>query len=280
MKTTKLRRFIFSALFVLTTPPSIARALEDSPERQLSFAEELRTDGETYRAVTEYKRFLHHYPEDPSIPTAMKGLGLAYAQAGRWEDAVSVFHKLSELPESGPDEKLIFGSALYKAQRFNEAIAVFTEPETGDRGALLAELSDLRMGKQTSYGDPEISKEYSALNRKNKTTAGLFSALLPGAGHLYCGRPRDATVSFIVNGAFIWGAYASARNDDWALAGILGFFELGWYSGNVVSAMGAAQKWNFREEERFFNRWEAEALPSWTIRFLPDGLALSSSWSW
>jgi hypothetical protein len=49
------------------------------------------------------------------------------------------------------------------------------------------------------------------------------------------------------------------------MAGILGFFELGWYSGNIVSSANAAHKWNRREQGRFLRDWEGSALPQWRL---------------
>lgn len=283
MKHSRFGIFFFAAILLLAAVSASASDGQGEgapPEKLLSFAQELRAEGETFRAVTEYKRFIHYFPENPLIPVALKGLGLAYAQAGRWEDAIPVFHKLSNRPDSGNEEKMLFGSALYKAQRYAEASKILSDPALGGQAAVLVDLSRLRLGREGETANSDLSSEFLSLKRKNKTTAGLLSAVVPGAGHLYCGRPGDAATSFLVNGAFAWATYASARKGDWALAGILGLFELGWYSGNAVSAMNAAEKWNRREEDRFFNRWETDALPSFTLGFSPDGMTAAVVWDW
>jgi hypothetical protein len=65
------------------------------------------------------------------------------------------------------------------------------------------------------------------IKRKNPTTAGLLS-IIPGAGHLYCERKRDALISFFLNGAMIYAAYEAFDHDLDVLGGIITFFEL-WY---------------------------------------------------
>lgn len=49
---------------------------------------------------------------------------------------------------------------------------------------------------------------------------------------------------------------ASFQQGNYAVGGILTFFEVGWYTGNIYSAVGAAHKHNNREEEMF--RYEIE----------------------
>ena len=69
----------------------------------------------------------------------------------------------------------------------------------------------------------ELDRKLS-LKRKNPTIAGIL-AIVPGAGHLYCERKRDAFVSFLLNGAMIYAAYEAFDNDLNAL-GLLPFLSL------------------------------------------------------
>jgi hypothetical protein len=126
----------------------------------------------------------------------------------------------------------------------------------------------------------ELVAEYGSLPRKSPVLAGSLSALLPGAGHLYCDRPRDALVSFLLNAAFLVGTVEAARRDEWAVAGILGAFEVGWYTGNIVSSINAAHKWNRREESRFFQKYEETSMPRLSLFVTPSGpgLALVATW--
>ncbi len=74
-----------------------------------------------------------------------------------------------------------------------------------------------------------------------------------GAGHLYCERKRDAFVSFLLNGAMIYAAYEAFDHDHDALGGIITFFELGFYSGNIYSAVSSAHKYNRHEKSKFLD---------------------------
>jgi tetratricopeptide (TPR) repeat protein len=82
-----------------------------------------------------------------------------------------------------------------------------------------------------------------ALPYKEPTTAGVL-AILPGLGHAYCERYKDALVAFLLNGLFIWAAIESFDENHDALGVMLGFLEVGWYAGNIYSAVNAAHKHN------------------------------------
>jgi hypothetical protein len=75
--------------------------------------------------------------------------------------------------------------------------------------------------------------------------------VVPGAGHLYTERPRDALVAFLLNGTFIWAAVELFDDEKYVAGGIVTFFELGWYSGNIYSAVSSTHKYNRRVKEEF-----------------------------
>ncbi len=68
--------------------------------------------------------------------------------------------------------------------------------------------------------------------------------MLPGAGQLYAGRPRDAGLAFALNAAFILGALESFESGNEVVGSILVFFERGWYTGNIFNAANGAHKYN------------------------------------
>jgi tetratricopeptide (TPR) repeat protein len=159
-----------------------------TPEGVLSFAEALLRSGESFRAVTEYLRFLHHYPNHPDEPRALEGLGNAYAQAGRWGEAVAAFARLADLAPADRTRRLL-GSALYQAGRYEEAARVFLTPGAGEPDSTLGTLALLRSGvlEPLSKGArADLAKEYRALPRKSPLLAGALSAVLPGSGTRSC----------------------------------------------------------------------------------------------
>jgi tetratricopeptide (TPR) repeat protein len=288
-----LPRAVLALLLALAAVPSGADAGQDpapppppppaTAEGLLSFAEALLAAGESFRAATEYLRYLHHFSDRPEAGRALEGLGRAYAQAGRWDEAAGAFWRLAEAEGMGGAEaRWLLGSALYRGERYEEAARVLLVPGAEPTAAALGTLALLRAGKaaEAEAAGPDLAAAHRALPRKHPAAAGTLAAVLPGAGHLYADRPRDATVSFLLNAAFLWGTYEAVRREQWALAGVLGLFELGWYSGNVVSAVNAAHKWNRREEGRFFRSREEGLLPRWGLHLGPGDAGVTLAWRW
>jgi hypothetical protein len=87
--------------------------------------------------------------------------------------------------------------------------------------------------------------------------AGVL-AVLPGAGHLYTERYRDAAIAMALNGAFIWGMVEAFERKNYVVGGILTFFELGWYSGNIYSAVSSAYKYNRNKNKEYIEHLERE----------------------
>jgi len=248
------------------------------PAGVLSFADALLGGGESFRAATEYLRFLYHFGDRPEAAHALKGLGQAYAQAGRWDDAAAAFRRLPPDTES----RWLLGSALYRGERYAEAARVLLTPGAETEATTLGSLALLRSGAGEDAGvaRADLADQYRALPRKSPGLAGSLAAVIPGAGHLYADRPRDAAISFVLNAAFLWGTVEAVRQQEWALAGVLGFFELGWYSGNVASAINGAHKWNRREEGRFFRSREEGSLPRWGLVLGPRTVGAALAWAW
>jgi hypothetical protein len=54
-----------------------------------------------------------------------------------------------------------------------------------------------------------------------------------------------------LNSLFIVGVVEAVHSDALAVAGILSFFEAGWYTGNVYGAINGANKYNRHTTEIF-----------------------------
>jgi hypothetical protein len=61
-------------------------------------------------------------------------------------------------------------------------------------------------------------------------------------------------VAFVLNGAFIWGAVELFHHDNYVAGSVFAFFELGWYSGNIYSAVSSVHKYNRNKESDFIQK--------------------------
>lgn len=80
--------------------------------------------------------------------------------------------------------------------------------------------------------------------RIDPVKAKHYSAILPGSGLLLSGEYGKAFVSFLLNAFFLAGIGHYAANDQYGIAGVLAFFELGWYFGGQNASYEAAERYN------------------------------------
>src|SRR5207244_2166040 len=93
--------------------------------------------------------------------------------------------------------------------------------------------------------------EFDALPSKSRWLAGSMSAVLPGSGQVYAGRPADGAVAFTLNSVLIGGTIVAARRHENVTAAALGFVAFGFYTGNVYGAVNAAAKHDREEQQTF-----------------------------
>lgn len=246
--------------------------------KQFQFAEDYFDRGEYYRAIGEYERFIHFFPKEPRAERARYKIGLAYLEGRRFKEAMQSF---KDLIEQFPDTGLSFKSYLKIAEchvklgEFDEALGTLDDllkisqdqevrDETFYRGGWIflemdewekaqAAFDRISPKNRDAYRLQELSEEINkkeSIKTKSPTTAGLL-AVVPGGGHLYCQRYRDAVVSLVLNGAMIFAAVEAFDNDNEALGGLLTFFEIGLYSGNIYSAVNSAHKHNRKQKHDF-----------------------------
>ncbi len=262
---------------------SSAEKKEDTATRLYLFAEELYQTGQYYRALTEYQRFNSFYPDHEMKENVTFKIGLCYFHGEKYQEGAVAFDDMNrQYPDSALGlEALFLAGECYRKQglmtiameKFRQLAEHPIQEETTVKAVYSmgliysenfqladAEESFKRLGENSSY--VELSKKlledidkHRSVKKKSPVAAGIL-AIVPGLGHLYCERPGDALVSFLVNGLFTWGAVESFRQDQNVVGGILAFFELGWYLGNIHSAVGGAYKYNRYQDKMFLDSLE------------------------
>jgi len=256
------------------------------PDRQFEFAEYYFQKGEYYRAIGEYERFIYFFTEAKQVELARYRIGSAYLKGEKYQEAIQAFRLVIEKhPNSAYATKSYFriSGAFVQRKRYDDAlinlenlITIAPDQNTKDEayyqcGWVYLEkglwedaqtcFDKISLQNREEYKLKQLSDELDKkklLKRKDPTTAGLL-AIVPGAGHLYCERYRDGFVSFLVNGALIFAAYESFDHDQDVLGGIITLVEVGFYSGNIYSAVSSAHKYNLDEKNRFLKYLEEHA---------------------
>ncbi|SHJ85846.1 hypothetical protein SAMN02745165_03371 [Malonomonas rubra DSM 5091] len=260
---------IFAPLTLCAEPPDM-----------YSFAASLAEEGDHYRAITEYKRFLHYHPQDTRAARAQLAIAQSLYAGERWSQgdaaAEKVWQRYPESDAATQARRLYADSAFDRAdyplaqqryQELKETSAQDAELANFQIGRSLLEERKLEAAEQSFSQLPQTQQKelaqfmlgYRALPRKSPHLAGTLSAILPGAGQLYTERPKQAAVAFALNAAFIYGAIEAWNNENYSVAGILSLFEIGWYGGNIYNAMNNAHKINREREDEFKQQLQQRA---------------------
>jgi TolA-binding protein len=283
MKKTKTNGFRFLVvgicLFLLEASPALPDQIIIKSFDQFEFAHTCMERGEYGRAVGEFERFIHFFPEDPQAPIARYFIGVCHLKDRRFDAARETF---SEIMVRDPDRPLagkalfLTGESFYQQGASKEAeyyfgqvvgeypfpdlknAAVYRLGWTKIQGKSWQDASKAfsEVGRESvffgsSHQLAEQSLKGMALPYKSPELAGILAALVPGLGHTYVSRYKDATVAFVLNGLFVWAAAESFHQDHEVLGGILTFLELGWYTGNIYSAVNVTHKHNRKLQDDF-----------------------------
>lgn len=253
-------------------------------DQLLAFAEQLMREGEYFRAITEYRRFLFAYPDEPRRAMVHFRMGIAFYRGESYAEALQTFREVFHLyPHTtyGQQAWLWQGESLAQQGQYHAAEQVYAEIAAHAPYDTIGQQARYQRGWMLLYRRqwrdaaaqfrqivPESSLYQSAqllaqealqgerLPAKSPLLAGILSGLLPGSGQWYNGRLGDALLAFFLNGLFIAGIVEAVHSDALAVAGVLSLFEAGWYVGNVYGAVNGAHKHNRHATETFVRNLE------------------------
>lgn len=282
---------VFLLLLMLLLPWGSAPAQEGirilDETLQMGLGDYFFREGDFYRAITEYQRFLYFFPRSPRAEEALWKIAQAYFNGRKWDEAIDAAHQLTRrFPDSAyaAEASLLEGRSFAEKKEFERARLFFQNVAQRAPGTALADearrqialtyikeerwreaAQELRKIDKSSKLFPPAEamarglERISEVPRKSPVAAGVLAAVLPGAGHFYTERYRDGAIALGLNGAFIWGLVEAFEHKNYVLGGILAFFELGWYTGNIYSAVNGAHKYNRNQKDQYLERLEKES---------------------
>jgi putative component of membrane protein insertase Oxa1/YidC/SpoIIIJ protein YidD len=84
------------------------------------------------------------------------------------------------------------------------------------------------------------------LPHRERFVSAVLSAMIPGAGYVYTGRPSTGIAAFVVNGLFIWSAVEMFRAHHIAAGTTVSLIGCGWYFGTIRGSVSSTDRFNFR----------------------------------
>lgn len=245
--------------------------------KQMNFADALYDSGDYYRAITEYKRYIFYNEQGKFVKNAVYKIALSYLMAGKYDEAVDSFDGIS-LKYSGDLKYLsLIGEALSAASKkdyvystsvaariLNDNVAskyldkahyitAFNYMNQGDFKASDAEFAKIS-GTELSGSSASIR---AVLNKSNEiptrspVISGILSLIIPGSGHMYCGRWSDGIFSLLLNAFCIYNIYEVHIRNENVMEVVFGIPEIFFYLSSVYGSVVSANKFNDDETQKF-----------------------------
>ncbi len=246
--------------------------LASEPGVELGLAREFLKDRDYEAAIFQLKRVIKLYPDTHYSLEAEYLLGISEALRGRFDEALRHLEHVASIPSHPFQEQALIaiglvleGQKKLKSAHLHYEILLKELIREEDKKSLIhyrlgwvhLKKGEFLRAKDYFYlvktppllqeSSQEITRHIETLGPlpyKSPAVAGALAAVLPGAGHVYVGRVRDALAAFLVNAVFVAATWEAFRNDLEILGSFLGVMELGWYAGNIYSAVNSAHKYN------------------------------------
>ncbi len=209
-----------------------------------------------YEALDELEEGLFSYAtecpeefkEDPEI---LYRIAVIQYKLGNYEIALRESETaLMETEDSYDRLRLNNISGLALLQEDNIDLAV----ESFSRNA------DVENAKGQSERTLRILEGLKNSKTKSPAVAGIFSAVIPGAGYVYCGHPLTGVSSLIINGLLGYATFSSLQRENYGMALLTGVFSLSFYLGNISGSAKSAKRRNLNNRQNAIRSIESITL--------------------
>lgn len=260
--------------------PRIApvRGDADAPTGAIQrFADELFSQGDWFRASTEYLRAASYDPASPDAPELGFKAALCAYRAGQWTEAR---RRLLELARASATEladrcRYLGAASSYRLKEYETARQLAAQVQTGsavfDRASYLRGLADLNLERwpdaRAAFGavPPASALASSAAGlagladrgpdlprRSPWVTAGL-SAVVPGLGQIVSGYIWDGLAALLLTGGGAAILAAGVDRDNASLKATGGVLLTVFYPANVYGGANAAGRRNRQARRRLLD---------------------------
>ncbi len=212
------------------------------------FADFLYRNREYYRAISEYKRLIHFFPNSQHLEYSVFQIGRSYMAGGDWDSAIIYWNQLLNESKSKTGDFSKIHLLLAISHLDKDHLKPFQLREPHIKKAL--EHLDL-VAPSSSYAEQARSFASDWRNRpepeyKSPWVAGTLSAIIPGSGSYYAERHREGTYAFFITALFYIAALEAYHKEENELALIFGSFTLAFYGGGIYTAVNGVHKLNDR----------------------------------
>jgi TM2 domain-containing membrane protein YozV len=248
---------IFTILIFLLPVGFSQQNVFHTPQNIKLFADYLFCDKDYLRAIEEYEKYLKTFRND----TIEFKIAYGFSQIADYKNALdklssinrsSAFYDFSLLEklklfylENKIDtffyeaDKISSDRSVYGSTLKFKNIVTLLEKELPERNYFISPFDETEK--------PVVEKFYKQKKNppyKSELTAGLLSAIIPGAGKIYTKNYGDGITAFLLTGIFAYLAYDNFQHNHQTRAWIFTALGAGFYVGNIYGSVSSAQIFN------------------------------------
>lgn len=222
--------------------------------------------------------FGHAEPVSKNVSERLLFVNQLYRQKDYYRVVSEIFSIRFDVPDSSARHELnlYLLKSLYNLDDHqtlkNEAMSILLDNDTLSNKAQKQEIGLLLIASTIEKGELELAESaWKRFIQENESEsfpgrtsvngqvdpeqASFYSGILPGSGFLLSRQYGKAAVSLLLNLLFIYGSYAAFEQEQFGIAGVLLFFEIGWYSGGKKAAAESAQEYNHHLIQKQQRAW-------------------------
>lgn len=259
-----------------------------SPKNVLGFADNLFENGDYERAAGEYRRFLFLTGSPAGSDSTYYRMIKALFLAKEHQQCLGLLDRFGDTyPGSSfhGEVDLLKSIVVYHQHDHTGSLALATRPADSNAGlqGLVVAMNHLHLGDYDAARESACrsTREAGFLSlddetaitrlcrtlestgrpsRKSRVGAGLLSAVIPGAGKIYCGRKGDGLYALLVIGLTAWQSYEGFDDDgtESVKGWVLGTLGAGFYLGNIYGSTVCADIHNRHHHDDFIKGLRVE----------------------
>jgi len=255
---------MFKLFFLITLLSSLLFSQQidfSSPLNIKLFADYLFCDKDYLRAIDEYEKYLSVFDDD----SIQFKIAVGYSAINDQSNAFKKFSSIKKTSSFYDQSRIEMLKSLYlqkiDSSYFLNADLLINSQSPFSNNAYRLKNSSLLLIKndlpeKENFLIPFENEEKNNLSNfydlkndppyKSEVWAGIFSAIIPGAGKIYTQEYGDGITAFILTGLFAYLAYTNFDHDHPTRAWIFTAIGAGFYAGNIYGSVASAQIFNAR----------------------------------
>ena len=243
----------------------------------------------------DHYRLLYTSTDSTTKIKLLRNIGLCYYNGADYEGYIFFLQKtgihFQPNPKVRAEMDLYLGKSYYHLNQYQKTITTlewsnihtqhtfFNETQfllglayarIFDWQTAIEKMQTIKQDSSNKISAEKISRSlenFPKLPKRSPFWAGTLSSIIPGAGYFYCNRKGTGLTSFIINGLFIWTIRDALIHKQYGLATAASFFGIGWYIGNIIGSVDAADMYNTNLRNEFIDQLlERENLNEFRIK--------------